>query len=302
MNVRDLLDVRVICEAGSLRKAATLLGVTQPTLSNRIAHLEDQLGAPLFDRSRGQSRPTDLALFIAGRAALIADEAGRLDREVTRYASGRGGLVRLGVGAYPARSLMAGIVGDICVRNPRLSFEIQTGHTNQLGEMLRRRDIDIAICAPIEPPDATMATEPLLESEIVIVARPDHPFCSTPPASIRELFHYPCALSFLEPRYREFLRRDYGIDFDAQAGRIVCSDFEMLVRIVVTGPRLFTAGPAFAFERELSAGQLKVVSMPVPFKHLIHMHTNRNAHPLPAVAQVQAIIQQQFAEIRAKLA
>ena len=69
MNVRDFLDVRVICETGSLRKAAVVLGVTQPTLSNRIAHLEDQLGAPLFDRSRGQSQPTDLALFIARRAA-----------------------------------------------------------------------------------------------------------------------------------------------------------------------------------------------------------------------------------------
>ncbi len=55
MNVRDFLDVRVICETGSLRKAATALGVTQPTLSNRVAHLEDQLGAPLFDRTRGQS-------------------------------------------------------------------------------------------------------------------------------------------------------------------------------------------------------------------------------------------------------
>jgi DNA-binding transcriptional LysR family regulator len=41
VNVRDLLDVRVICETGSLRKAATVLGITQPTLGDRIAHLED---------------------------------------------------------------------------------------------------------------------------------------------------------------------------------------------------------------------------------------------------------------------
>ena len=98
MNVRDLLDVRVICETGSLRKAATVLGITQPTLGNRIAHLEDQLGAPLFDRSRGQSRPTDLALFIAGRAETLSDEAKRLTREIRRVASGNTGLVRIGLG------------------------------------------------------------------------------------------------------------------------------------------------------------------------------------------------------------
>ena len=93
MNVRDFLDVRVICETGSLRKAAVVLGVTQPTLSNRIAHLEDQLGTPLFDRSRGQSQPTDLALFIASRAATMAHEAERLSREVQRLTSGKAGLV-----------------------------------------------------------------------------------------------------------------------------------------------------------------------------------------------------------------
>ena len=40
MDVSDLLDIKAICDAGSYRKAAETLGVTQPTLSNRIAYLE----------------------------------------------------------------------------------------------------------------------------------------------------------------------------------------------------------------------------------------------------------------------
>ncbi|MBK6350499.1 MAG: LysR family transcriptional regulator [Proteobacteria bacterium] len=38
MDVSDLLDIKAICDAGSYRKAAETLGVTQPTLSNRIAY------------------------------------------------------------------------------------------------------------------------------------------------------------------------------------------------------------------------------------------------------------------------
>jgi hypothetical protein len=49
LNVRDFLDVKVICETGSPRKAAVVLGVAQPTLGNRIAHREDQIGVPLLD-------------------------------------------------------------------------------------------------------------------------------------------------------------------------------------------------------------------------------------------------------------
>ena len=49
MNVRDVLDAKLICETGSPRKAAVVLGVAQPTLGNRIAHREDQIGVPLLD-------------------------------------------------------------------------------------------------------------------------------------------------------------------------------------------------------------------------------------------------------------
>ena len=49
MDVSDLLDIKAICDAGSYRKAAEMLGITQPTLSNRIAYLEGKLGAQLFD-------------------------------------------------------------------------------------------------------------------------------------------------------------------------------------------------------------------------------------------------------------
>lgn len=298
MKVRDILDVKVICDSGSLRKAAAVLGVTQPTLSNRIAHLEDQLGAPLFDRSRGQSQPTDLALLIAGRAGAISTEVSRLAREVKRIASGQTGVVRIGLGPAPNRMLLAGIVATINQQHPDLSLELVSAQTRQLAEWLVNREVDVLICAPVEPDVPAVHSEPLLETEIVVVARPDHPMFSDPPTSIAGLFKHPIATSFLESRYLEILRRDYGIDLQAQAGRIVCSDFEMLIRVVSSSDRLFTAGPRFAFAPEIAAGRLKVLEAPVPFRHIIVMHTNRDAYPLPTVLRVQEIIRQAFVEIR----
>ena len=175
MNVRDLLDVRVICETGSLRKAATVLGITQPTLGNRIAHLEDQLGAPLFDRSRGQSRPTDLALFIAGRAETLSDNAKRLTREIRRVASGNTGLVRIGLGPAPTRLLLAGIVARINERWPSISLEMVSGHTAQLADALLQRELDLLVCPPLDVQRDAIASEPLLEAGIVVVVSAGHP-------------------------------------------------------------------------------------------------------------------------------
>jgi DNA-binding transcriptional LysR family regulator len=298
VNVRDLLDVRVICETGSLRKAATVLGITQPTLGNRIAHLEDQLGAPLFDRSRGQSRPTDLALFIAGRAATLSDEAKRLAREIRRVASGSTGLVRIGLGPAPTRLLLAGIVACINERWPNISLEMVSGHTAQLSEALLQRELDLLVCPPLDVRHEAIASEPLLEAGIVVVVSPGHPMLTEPPSDISGLFRHPIAIPFLETRYLSILRDDYGIDLNAQVGRVLCSDFEMLVRVVANSSRLFTAGPRFAFADEIAAGHLCVVDVDVPFMHTIQLHTNRDAYPLPAVTQVTDIIRQTFADIR----
>ena len=299
MNIRDLLDVRVICETGSLRKAATVLGITQPTLGNRIAHLEDQLGAPLFDRSRGQSRPTDLALFIAGRAETLSEDAKRLTREIRRVASGNTGLVRIGLGPAPTRLLLAGIVASINDRWPNISLEMVSGHTAQLADALLRRELDLLVCPPLDVRQEAIASEPLLEAGIVVLVSAGHPMLAEPPSDISGLFKHPIAIPFLETRYLSILRDDYGIDLNAQAGRVVCSDFEMLVRVVANSSRLFTAGPRFAFADEIAAGHLCVVSVDVPFKHIIQLHTNRDAYPLPAVTQVTDIIRQAFADIRA---
>jgi LysR family hydrogen peroxide-inducible transcriptional activator len=247
VNVRDFLDVRVICEAGSLRKAAALLGVTQPTLGNRVSHLEDQLGAPLFDRSRGQSQPTDLALFIARRAATMADEARQLAEEAKRLASGKGGLVRIGVSPVPSRIMFPDIVIGLSEQFPGISLDVLSAPTSQLADGLTRRELDLIVCPSLDGDHPAIASELLIETEITVVACPDHPLCANPPASISGLFKYPIALPVTEQHYLDAIKRDYGFDIENLPGRILCSDPSMLARIVQKSRRLFTAAPRFYF-------------------------------------------------------
>jgi DNA-binding transcriptional ArsR family regulator len=58
MDTQDFSGIHAICETGRFRKATLNLGISQPTLSARIARLEDALGARLFERRRGRSIPS----------------------------------------------------------------------------------------------------------------------------------------------------------------------------------------------------------------------------------------------------
>lgn len=297
MNLRDLMDVRAICEAGSFRKAAASRGVTQPTLSNRIAHLEDQLGAVLFDRSRGQSRPTDLARYIAERTGDIAVESAQLAQEITRVARGEAGSVRIGFGPGPMRALAPAIVSAVGAEFPKLSLEILSAKTDRLGAWLLNREIDLAICPPIELEDPRLKTAAQLEVPAIVVARPEHPMFEGPPPTIEEVLKYPIALPPVEPRYLQAIQQQYGLDLDALPGRLTCSDYDLLVRLVADGARYFTAGPLFAFAPEIADGRLRVLETPLPFSHIVAIQVNQDTWPYPAVARVKALVGRLFSRL-----
>jgi DNA-binding transcriptional LysR family regulator len=289
LNVRDLLDVRVICETGSLRKAAAVLGVTQPTLSNRISHLEDQLGAPLFDRSRGHSQPTDLALFIASRASGMAEEAARLASEVQRLSSGRSGVVRIGVTPGPSY-LAAAVAVEISDRWPDLGLDLLTAPTAPLVAALIERELDMVISPALDDAHAAIESELLLESDIVVVAHPEHPLCRNPPASLLGLFEFPIALPISDRRPLDIIKQEFGVDVESLPGRILCSDPVMLARIARSSRRRFAAGPRFYFKNDIESGALRIVDTPVPLRHLLYLHHNRDAYPLPAVQKVKSVV------------
>jgi DNA-binding transcriptional LysR family regulator len=298
MDVRDLLDIKAICDAGSYRKAAELLGVTQPTLSNRITCLEGKLGAQLFDREHGRSRPTELAVLIADRAEIIGRDAALLSKDIVRLASGQAGVVRIGMGPAPGRALFGPIIERVATQLPQVAMEIVFGSTRALAAQLQARDLDIAICHPIESPTDNLTCDLQLETDNVIVAHPEHAIFRDAPSGIGEILRtHPIAVPFLEQRYVDMTRQFYDVDIAQLPGRVTCSDFESLVRLVMTGPRYFTAGPIFAFAPEIAAGRLRALDMRVPFNHQVALHTNTEAFPIPAVARVLDIIREVFGTV-----
>ena len=71
LKLRDLHLFFTVVESRSMAKAATLLGISQPAVSEVIADLEHTLGVRLFDRSTRGVEPTNygVALLKRGRAA-----------------------------------------------------------------------------------------------------------------------------------------------------------------------------------------------------------------------------------------
>jgi DNA-binding transcriptional LysR family regulator len=101
--IRSLLTI--IAE-GSVNRAARRLGVAQPTLSRHIQSLEQELGAPLFERGAWGMRPTGFGFFIRDKFAPIVRDYDFARAEALAFAQGRHQQLRVGyLGLAAARCL-----------------------------------------------------------------------------------------------------------------------------------------------------------------------------------------------------
>lgn len=144
MNLRwdDLKLFLAVYEQGSLSGAARMLKLGQPTLSRRIAELEEAAGEPLFDRlSRGAS------LTAAGRKLLpaaqsMAEWAKEAELSVKKQTYLPEGKVRIAAPPGIAYEVVAPLAAKIRLEHPQIQIEALSG-----VEMLNlgRREADLSL-------------------------------------------------------------------------------------------------------------------------------------------------------------
>ena len=141
-NWSALKDFLAIAEVGSLSGAARQLGVSQPTLTRRVAGLEESLGAELFRRS-----PRGLELTEAGEAILphaqrMAEGAGELELAVSGRDRALAGLVRITATEGVALEWLTPALAGFREGQPHIDVEIIVRNT---AVNVLRREADIAI-------------------------------------------------------------------------------------------------------------------------------------------------------------
>ncbi|MBW1599479.1 LysR family transcriptional regulator [Streptomyces sp. JJ38] len=97
LELRHLQVLVTIAEAGSIRKAAAVLGVAQPTVTSQLRRVEAALGGPLFVRSREGVVPTALGRSVICDSWAVLGGMERLVRSTRERAraSAAGGAVRV---------------------------------------------------------------------------------------------------------------------------------------------------------------------------------------------------------------
>src|SRR5688572_12332914 len=133
-------------EAGGVQKAAERVYRTQPAVSMALRKLEEELGAPLFDRSnRGAYVLTatgELLYASAKRLLGLRDEALMHIRELHSVERGR---VRIGANESAGNYLLPRLIGNFRKKYPSIRIDVLRQNTTQLIQDLRANSVDLAL-------------------------------------------------------------------------------------------------------------------------------------------------------------
>ncbi len=151
-------------------RAAARCFVSQPTLSVAIQKLEDQLGVTLFERLRGEARPTPVGGRIIEQARRVLDEAEQIKAIATQGRDELAGALRVGaiytVGPY----LFPHLVPALHTRAPQMPLVIEENFTAVLAKKLKDNELDAIVLAL--PFDANGVETVTLYDEPFVVALP----------------------------------------------------------------------------------------------------------------------------------
>ncbi|TQL79687.1 DNA-binding transcriptional LysR family regulator [Stackebrandtia endophytica] len=176
VQLNQLRSFVTVCDTRHFTRAAELLHVAQPSLSQQIRSLEADLGTELFHRARGNITLTDAGEALLPLARRILADTDTARREVADAVHLNRGRVRLG--ATP--SLCATLVPDVLRRfhdtYPKVELHIEENGSQNLIRTLAGGELDLAlIITPQRGVVPALAATELLREELVVVSTPDHP-------------------------------------------------------------------------------------------------------------------------------
>ncbi|GCE29764.1 LysR family transcriptional regulator [Dictyobacter alpinus] len=153
-----------------MTRAAQELYIAQPSFSQTIGRLEEELGVPLFDRQGRQIRINQFGKAFLEHVEHIFAELEDGQRKVRDMAGLDQGQVSLMVTAL---RLMPDILNKFLALHPAVSFHLSHGSMLQMQHQLEHGNIDLCISAlPIVT--AGIYWQPLLTEEIFLVVPPGH--------------------------------------------------------------------------------------------------------------------------------
>ncbi len=175
MELRQLRYFVAIVDHGSLSRAARVLHIAQPALTQQLRQLEQELGAQLLHRSAQGVLSTDAGKVFYEHAQAILKQVGDAKSAVAQSTGKPTGTVALGIPQSVSGAFALPLLTAVRQTYPEISLQLTEELSGNLIEQLRSGRINLALLFD-DGQLGAFATTPLVEEEMMFITRADSRF------------------------------------------------------------------------------------------------------------------------------
>jgi DNA-binding transcriptional LysR family regulator len=194
VDTQSLQAFLAVADSSSFSRAAEQLHLTQPAVSKRIAVLEEQVDARLFDRIGRRVTLTEAGRVLLPRARQILVMVDDSRRALVNLSGDVAGSLTLAtshhIGLHRLPPLLKAYTGE----HPGVRLDLHFLDSEQAYQGVLDGELEIAVVTLAPHPDERLQVVPVWVDRLCFVCAPDHPLAGRGRLALAELCEFDAVL------------------------------------------------------------------------------------------------------------
>ena len=174
MNDKHFTYLSAIAEERNFSRAARKLNISQPSLSQTVQKIEDELGCLIFDRSASPMKVTEAGEVVIQSGVKICDTLTQMKKALIDLDEEESGTLVIGASPFRSDCIMPGVIKVFRKKFPDVQIILQEEIASELQETAKEGTLDLAITTlPID--EHIFEYQEMMPEEIVLAIPKENP-------------------------------------------------------------------------------------------------------------------------------
>lgn len=210
MNIEELQAFLAVAEQGSFTRASESLFLTQPAVSKRIAALEQELSARLFDRIGHRIELTEAGRALQQHAVQILAAIEDSRRAIANLGGKIGGRLSLATSHHVGLHRLPPVLRSFTRNYPEVQLDLKFMDSEAACRAVEHGELELAIVTLPGAKQSPLQLQLLWEDTLHLVMAADHPLCQHKHITLAQLCQHPAILPAHGTFTRELIEQRFG--------------------------------------------------------------------------------------------
>ncbi len=249
----------LVCEEGTIARASERAFIAPSAVSKRISDIEVRFGTRLLKRSKRGVEPTPAGQALLRHARSLTRAMERLDSELSEYAEGARGHVRVLANVSSIMEFLPEELSDFMLANPRIQADIEERFSPDVVRGVAEGNADLGICRR-STAVGDLEFLPYRQDHLAVVVSADHPLADRTSLAFEETLDFDHLGLSVFATLNTTMREDAERHGRELRFRSYVSSFDAAFRLVQFGLGL-AVFPLEAVERYAELFDLRIIPL-----------------------------------------